>query len=559
MFNSYFVNIGNVIDNKIPRVDKNHQVNLNNIKTNKTFFLVPTIPQEIFKIIESLDQKKTLGPNSIPTFILKQFNNFFSEKLSTIINLSFETGIFPNMCKIAKVIPIFKKDDELQCENYRPISLLPNFSKIFEKVIYNRMYEFLSKNDLIYKRQFGFRRDHSSNHALISVSEDIKVCIDKGLLTAGIFIDLEKAFDTVNHSILSDKLQHYGFRGNSHKLIVSFLSNRKQFVSIQGFNSQIMDIKCGVPQGSTLGPLLFSLYLNDLRFCLKNASSNHFADDTCIIYSSINKLSKLKTFETILNTELKAVVEWLNINRLSLNVNKSKLLMFHSKRKKINYESFSIKLNNVRLKPKQNVKYLGLIIDNFLSWDDHILTLGKTLSRSNGIIAKLRHYLPKLTLISVYYAIFHSYLLYGNLSWSQTINTNVEKINVIQKKCLRLINFAQFNSHTASLFRECNILKLEDIIKMEKIKFAYQFQNNSLPIDLNRILNRNINNYNTRNMSKQGLVVPKIYTVMYGEKSLRFSIPKEWNKFIKVHDVSLISSVSSLKRILKNEYISKYI
>ena len=145
------------------------------------------------------------------------------------------------------------------------------------------------------------------------------------------------------------------------------------------------------------------------------------------------------------------------------------------------------------------------------------------------------------------------------MSWSQTINTNIEKINVLQKKCIRIINFANFNSHSVSLFKECKFLKMGDIIKIEKIKFAYQFQKNSLPIDLNRILNRNINKYNTRNMTKQGLVVPKINTVMYGEKSLRFSIPIEWNEYIKNNDVSLIPSVCSLKRLLKKEYLGKYI
>ena len=420
------------------------------------------------------------------------------------------------------------------------------------------MYDFLSENNLIYNRQFGFRKNYSTNHALISLNEDLKSCRDNGGFTAGIFIDLEKAFDTVNHKILSDKLLYYGFRGVTHKLLMSFLSNRSQYVSIHGFDSNILPTKCGVPQGSTLGPILFLLYINDLRFSLKNTSSNHFADDTCIIYANNFPNLKMKTFETVLNTELKSTAEWLKSNRLSLNEKKSKLLIYHSKRKKIDYKSFSIKLNNVKLNPELNVKYLGMLIDKFLSWDDHIHNLGKTLSRSNGILSKLRHYLPKETLISVYYATFHSYLIYGCLNWSQANATSIEKINILQKKCLRIINFAPYNSHSPPLFKQCKILRVNDIIKIEKIIFAYKFITDNLPIDLRKFLKSNTNIYNTRNMSNRGLSIPKINTVLYGRNSLRFSIPKEWNDFIKNHNIQQIKTSYSLKKLLKSEILMLY-
>ena len=156
------------------------------------------------------------------------------------------------------------------------------FSEIFEKVVYVHMYSFLTENNLIYDRQFGFQSNHSTNHALINLTEDIKSYMDRGYRAAGVFIDLQKAFDIVNHQILCDKLAYYGFRGKPLHLIQSFLNNRKQFVSINGFESPKLNITCGVPQGSTLGPLLFLIYLNDLRFCLNKSNSNHFADDTCL-------------------------------------------------------------------------------------------------------------------------------------------------------------------------------------------------------------------------------------------------------------------------------------
>ena len=270
------------------------------------------------------------------------------------------------------------------------------------------MYSFLEENKLIYNRQFGFRSNYSTEHALINLTEYIKNLLDSGNIVCGVFIDLEKAFDTVNHEILCQKLIYYGFRCKSQLLIKSFLSNRKQYVSINGFNSGNQDITCGVPQGSNLGPLLFLLYINDFRFSLYQSNSNHFADDTCILFSS----SKLKTIESILNYDLKCASIWFRENRLSLNVSKSKLLTFHSKQKKIDYSKIYIKLNGSKLTPSSVVKYLGLYIDNNLSWDHNTFQLSKKLSRTNGILCKLRHLTPKSTLISIYYSLLFIFNLW---------------------------------------------------------------------------------------------------------------------------------------------------
>ena len=168
---------------------------------------------------------------------------------------------------------------------------------------------------MIYSKQFGFRSNYSTNHAIINLTEHIRHLLDNGQYVCGIFVDLEKAFDTVNHKILCEKLNFYGLRGNVNKLIQSYLDNRKQYVYLNGFESEVKDVSCGVPQGSSLGPLLFLLYINDFRLCLSETMSGHFADDTFIIYNS----KKPKTIETIINTELKQVVKWLRLNRLSLN------------------------------------------------------------------------------------------------------------------------------------------------------------------------------------------------------------------------------------------------
>ena len=211
----------------------------------------------------------------------------------------------------------------------------------------------------------------------------------------------------------------------------------------------------------------------DLRFALKDSIASHFADDTCILYAS----NKLKSIETVLNCDLKLASDWLNASRLLLNVDKSKLLIFKSKQRKFNKDSISIKLGGFKLTPTDNVKYLVLHLDQNISWDVQTNKLSKKLSKANGILAKLRHFAPKETLISVYYSIFYSHLQYGCPVWSLTKNENLDTIIILQNKCMRIINFAPFNSHTNNMFLDNKLLKFEDLIKLEQLKLILDFKN----------------------------------------------------------------------------------
>ena len=278
--------------------------------------------------------------------------------------------------------------------------------------------------------------------------------LDQGEFVCGVFIDLEKAFDTVHHDILCDKLKYYGLRGKVNDLLKSYLANRKQFVTINGFDSEIRNINCGVPQGSSLGPLLFLLYINDFRLCLEKTSCGHFADDTFLIYNS----KKLKTIETVINTELKQVIKWLGLNKLSLNTAKTELIFFHSKWRPTNFDLISIKFNGLKLIPVDHVKYLGMYLDSYLSWEYHIHELSKKLSRANGILSKLRHNSPFDVCLQVYYSIFYSHLIYGCNVWGLTTEENIDKIEVLQKKCIRIMTFSEFTAHTNDIFKELKII-----------------------------------------------------------------------------------------------------
>ena len=530
-------------------------------------FLVPTVPGEVYKLIDALESKKSTGPNSVPVYILKILKPFFSFWLSKLVNQTFEFGIFPDILKTAKVTPIHKKNSKLNYLNFRPISLLSVFSKIFEKIIYSRVYSYLNDNELIYKKQFGFRSNHSTSHALISITENIKSQIDSGLYVCGIFVDLEKAFDTVNHNILCEKLNHYGLRGNVNKLFQSYLSNRSQYVSIKGYDSETRNISCGVPQGSSLGPLLFLIYINDLRLALDKSEAGHFADDTFILYGSKN----LKTIETVINHELKLLSKWLKLNKLSLNSDKTELIFFHSKQHSLDVEEISIKFNNKKLTPVDYVKYLGVYLDKFLSWNFHILQLSKKLSRANGIISKLRHNAPLETCLRVYYSIFYSHLVYSCNIWGLTTEENIKKIEVLQKKCLRIMTVSDFNSHTNSLFYNLKLLKVRDIIKFQQLKLVYEFCNNLVPLELQKLfkLNSEIHNYETSSASRNLLYIPRIFTSTYGLKSIKFYCPNLWNLTVKdgistdnnnKNNIALesIYNIQQFKRIIKKHFFVQY-
>ena len=281
--------------------------------------------------MKTLNLKKATEPNSIPTKLLKVFDKTISVPLANLISLYFEKGIFPKSLKIASVIPIFKKGDYFDCNNYRPISLTSNISKLLKKLIRTRLYLFLESNKVICNCQFGFRDNHSTTHALIDITEKIRSALNKGIFACGVYVDLQKAFDTVNHSILMNKLEYYGIRGVPKMWLESFLIGRHQFTHTKNKNSCKLPITHGVPQGSALGLLLFLLYINDLRKAIQHSSVRHFADDTNLLYTS----KYLKKINKHINHDIKHLCQWLRSNKIFLNASKTEIIIFKTKLKTI--------------------------------------------------------------------------------------------------------------------------------------------------------------------------------------------------------------------------------
>jgi len=293
---------------------------------NNTVFSLsdsPVTRTEIMDAISQLQSKKSEDMYNISMHTIKQFVSALIEPLYHLIYKSFETGSLPEQLKIAKIVPIFKGGDKLLPDNYRPISLLPNFSKIFEKVMSNRLTSFLETNKLLCEQQFGFRKSHSTLHPLVHFLNKISEAKNKNKYTIAIFCDLRKAFDTVDHQILLKKLFNLGVRGVELEWFRNYLSNRKQFVFLNGKTSNLLSILIGVPQGSILGPLLFLIYINDLPSC-NTLNNSLFADDTMLLESH----EDFQLLVAKINSEFHKIVNYFQFNKLALHKDKTKFLVF---------------------------------------------------------------------------------------------------------------------------------------------------------------------------------------------------------------------------------------
>ena len=475
-FNDYFTSIASKIDSKIVQSAKSPLDYLTDYQQN-SFFLNPTTKEEVEDIISTMKNNKATGPNSIPTKILKDLKNSLAQPLSDIINISFETSTFPNLLKVGKVIPIFKKGNKLECSNYRPISLLSNISKIFEKIVHIRLYMFLKEHRCLYSYQFGFRCSYSTNHALISLTEEIRTALDNDEYACGVFIDLQKAFDTVNHRILLTKLERYGVRGIPLQWFNSYLSDRTQFTFVNEQESTLNYIRYGVPQGSVLGPLLFLIYINDMNRAIKHSKIKHFADDTNILYIS----RSLKKINKQINHDLSRIVQWLRTNRISLNVQKTDIIVFRRKGKMIT-KHLNFRFSGQNIKPTNKTTYLGITLDENLNFKSHLELLRKKLSRANGLLSKIRHYVSLQLLRTIYFAIFDSHLRYACQIWGQGTSKEISSITKLQDKALRIINFKLSKNPCDPLYHLIKILKLRDIIKLNNCLFAFDSVGKTVPL-----------------------------------------------------------------------------
>ena len=438
-FNKYFVSIASKLNDEVSISPVNSYNEFLPMSSVNSMFLNDCTEHEISNIITELQNGKA---SDIPISVIKKCSPILSPVLAIHFNYLMRIGKFPDQLKLGKISPIFKKGNEELMENYRPVSTLPIFGKIFEKVIYSRLYSYFVSQGILYDKQFGFRKNHSTAHALNYSVNHIEEAIKNNEHVIGIFIDLSKAFDTIDHSILLKKLEHYGIRGRALSLLDSYLKNRIQIVSVLAETSEPLNVVYGVPQGSCLGPLLFLIYINDLGHIAKDCEIILFADDTNIF---IKAKSLCNAYERA-NTILEKIVDYMTCNKLHINLEKSCYMHFSKCSNKVEIdnanhtdENYKLKINQYELPKVSQIKFLGVIIDNKLSWSDHIKALTKKLSCCIGSLNQIIESIPERLHKDLYHTLFESYLSYGISVWGGCSNTKLFPLFKAQKKVMRVV------------------------------------------------------------------------------------------------------------------------
>lgn len=464
IMNSYYCNVGKNLSKKIVEPDEKPK----EIERNpKSIFVTPTNAEEIRTIINQL-KNKAGGEDKINANTLKAIETYIALPLAHIFNLAIEKSIWPDALKSAEVIPIYKAGKKTNVSNYRPISLISNIAKIFEKIMYNRLYNFLKECKIFSEYQYGFMKNIGTVDALCKITDLIYKNLDKSKPIIATFLDLAKAFDTVNHELLLEKLEKYGIRGSVLELIRSYLSDRKQRVRIDDKTSTVKIINTGVPQGTILGPLFFIIYMNDLLIDMPKDTILSYADDTAIIVND-NMWSQAQDKMNIL---LNKVAIWLAFNKLSLNISKTKFMTFGNYCDSVPLE-INIEISNERITRAENYKYLGIYFDYNMRWCEHIEQLNNKTKYLIFTFAKLKKFMDINTLMKVYYAFFHSTMNYGIIAWGGAYKTTIIPLQNTQTRILKTINrnLFQLNNYPLNIKQSFSLESL--MYYYDKLKHMY--------------------------------------------------------------------------------------
>ena len=554
----FFVNIGPQLASQIHNTGKNYYDYLNS-PCHSSLFFKPVVESDIMKIINKFDPNKSAGHDDIGNYIVKKVAKEICHPLTIIFNLSLSTGIVPDHLKIAKVIPIYKKADADIFSNYRPVSVLPCFSKILERLVFNRCIKFIDDNNLLNEKQFGFRANHSTYMAIMQLVDKICSAVEQDQTTLGVYLDLSKAFDTIDHSILLYKLEYYGLRGIVKNWFKSYLSNRKQFVNYNDHKSELKNIICGVPQGSILGPLLFIMYINDITKTSNVLEFILFADDTTILYSSEHIVNDIP----VINKELSEVSNWFKTNKLSINAGKTNYMIMGTPRmtsiisaddSTLQYD-IDIILDDTKLQRVTKTKFLGVIIDENFTWKSHIEGISKTISRNIGVINKVKLFMPDRILHSLYCTLVLPYINYGILIWGSACKTNVDKLHKLQKWAVRTISNSHYRSHSEPLFFKYDILNVYDAYTLEVGVFMYKYFIGQLPKIFDGLFTKrsDIHDYRTRRSNDFNHTRNK---KVFTDQAIRTAGPILWNS-LNEH-LKNVNSVNHFRKQFKTTLLSAY-
>lgn len=546
-FNKYFSTVGENICNSFHGTDFNSYRKYLPDSLPNSLFLNPVSSSEIRGFIMSLKNKKC-NIDTIPVSVLKSLSTIISPIISKLINKSFSVGSFPGCLKVAHISPIYKSDDSSNFSNYRPISVLDNISKIYEKVFYSRLNDFLISNNVLNDVQFGFRKNWNTSHAVVNLLNNVYSDLDEGKLVFTMFLDFKKAFDCVSHNILLSKLYNYGVRGLAYNWVESYLKDRKQCTIVNGARSDYCYVRYGVPQGSVLGPLLFLIFINDLPNCSNYFKFNLFADDTVITHSfSRNILCKI---HLEINSHLLHLSSWLKSNKIKLNVDKTKYLIFSYRDY---FELENILIDNKPISCVSSYKYLGCILDNNLTFKNHISNVSNKISKSLGVLYNIKNVLPQSIIRMLYFAMVQPYLIYCIIVWGNSSSCYLNSLLLLQKRAVRYITNSHYLAHTSELFAELRILKIKELFYYSLAVHFYKTLN--IPHfnqDLLDYILTNTNNHHHSTRTVSAITLP-LFKCEKTKCSIKFIGCKYWN-YLGI-DLKQITNLKSFNINLKSQIL----
>ena len=520
IFNNFFVDVAKDIGQNSITIDKNHPslVSIrNNITSEDTLSFSPVNSTFISKQIDKLSSRKATGHDGISTKLLKLAKPVVVEPIRNMVNLSFSTATFPNRLKTAQVVPIHKKNSTLDKGNYRPVSILPIVSKIFERSINSQLTDYFNNHFNPYLS--AFRPGYGCQSTLLKTVEDWKRALDDNKYVAAILMDLSKAFDCLPHDLLIYKLQCYGLTGNALNLIKDYLSNRQQCVRIGSDLSTFRNIYKGVPQGSILGPVLFNIFINDIFNFVTHCDLYNYADDNTLSCSD----NSAENVKLRLESESRILTQWFSDNHMKAKPDKFQGLCIGNKTKE---QSISFNLDGNTIFCEDSAKLLGVTIDFRLKFDIHISEICKKAARQLNVLKRIGKYLCKLGKLNIYYSFILSNFNFCPLTWHFCGEAYTKKLEKIQERALRFI-YEDYISDYHTLLSRSRLpsLKLRRMRTMAlEIHKIIHKQGPTYLHDLVVIKECSFN-FRYKNIAK----IPQVRTTSFGSNSFRFSAPKLWN------------------------------